>query len=502
MSEFTQSPDWQKLEQHHQAIRNQRIDAWFVEDPKRAERFSLQAAGLRLDYSKQHITAKTRDLLVNLAGQSGLAQAIESLFAGDKVNCTEQRPAWHTKLRANDDPQVVASLEKMLEFATQIHQQQWRGYTGKPITDVVNLGIGGSDLGPRMVVEALAPFHVNSLKVHFVANVDGADISDCLASLNPETTLFIVASKSFSTEETLTNANTARTWLMQDADASIVAKHFVAVSANVERAVAFGIIEDNIFEFWDWVGGRFSLWSAIGLPIGLAIGMENFQQLLAGAHAMDQHFATASFKHNMPVILALLSIWSINFDHCPSEAVIPYDQHLRLLPAYLQQLVMESNGKSVDKHGNQVDYATAVAIWGDVGTNGQHAFHQLLHQGMQTIPVDFIIVKQPQHNLTEHHRKLLANALAQSRALMLGKSDDNPHKVIAGNKPSNTILLEKLTPNTLGSLIALYEHKTFVQGIIWRINSFDQYGVELGKVIAKDIEKVLMQPDALEKWLP
>jgi glucose-6-phosphate isomerase len=506
-----QTHAWQQLEQHFDTLKNERMVDFFAEDKERACKFSLTAAGLLLDYSKNRITSDTLKLLCDLAESVNLKHHIEDLFTGKPVNNTEDRPALHTLLRdPSNNKEITETLHQMELFINSIYQGEWLGHTGKPITDIVNIGIGGSDLGPRLMCDALKTYQQNHVRVHFVANIDGTDIFNILRQLTPETTLFIIASKSFTTIETLTNAETAKKWLLHSIpDKTAIKHHFVAVSAKPERAVDFGIAEDNVFAFWDWVGGRFSLWSAIGLPIALAIGMENFKQLLHGAHAMDCHFREAPLEKNMPVLLALISIWYINFFHCAAQAIIPYDENLALLPNYLQQLDMESNGKSVDKDGDDIFYETAPIIWGGVGSNGQHAFHQLLHQSRRIIPVDFIIAIHNSHPYPQQHELLYYNCVAQSQALLFGLSKeqafcdlfaenlpDEParqlakHKAIPGNKPSNTLVLDKLSPQSLGALIALYEHKVFVQGIIWQINSFDQYGVELGKHLAKSLQHV------------
>jgi glucose-6-phosphate isomerase len=505
---LTHSPAWLALQAHFNETKEIKMADLFVDDKLRAETFSLTAAGLFLDYSKNRMTFETREKLVDLANASDLKQHIQQLFSGEAVNFTEQRPAWHTQLRAPlSVPEIKQSLKKMRQFINSIYNGSWQGYTEQVITDVVNIGIGGSDLGPRLVVDALKPYWQKKVNVHFVANIDGTDIHDTLTQLNPGTTLFIIASKSFTTIETLTNANTAREWFLAAAhDEAFISQHFIAVSANPSRALEFGICEANVFDFWDWVGGRFSLWSAIGLPIAMAIGMDNFQGLLNGAHQMDEHFKTAPFESNMPVIMATLGIWYNNFYHCHTQAVIPYDEHLQLLPAYLQQLDMESNGKSVNKRAEFIDYPTAPILWGGVGSNGQHAFHQLLHQSRRIIPVDFIMAANNHHPYKKQHELLKINCLAQSQAMLYGltaqqafyeliakgMNEDEAKRMamfksVPGNKPSNTLTFDTLTPEVMGSLIALYEHKVFVQGVIWEINSFDQYGVELGKQLATDL---------------
>jgi len=491
----------------------------FADDPLRFERFSLKLGGLLLDYSKNRITGETRELLISLARQAGVEAARARMFAGEKINFTEGRAALHVALRDRSNtsilvdgedimPSVNAVKHRAYDFSERVRAGDWRGYTGERITDIVNIGIGGSDLGPAMVCQALSPYRHPALTPHFVSNIDGTHISETLRRVDPRSTLFIVASKTFTTLETLSNARSARAWFVGHAGTeSAIAKHFVAISTNAEEVSKFGIETANMFEFWDWVGGRYSLWSAIGLPIILAIGKERFEELLTGAHAMDQHFLTAELDVNMPVLMGLLGIWYRNFFRMDSHVIAPYDQYLCRLPAYLQQLDMESNGKSVDREGNVIyDYDTGPVLWGEPGTNGQHAFFQLLHQGTRTMPVDFLVPIESQNPIGQHHRFLLANCLAQSEALMRGRTIDEvraalsgggsggtekerlaPHKVFAGNRPSNTLLFRKLDPHTLGMLLALYEHKVFVQGVIWRINSFDQWGVELGKQLAVDI---------------
>ncbi|MDO8953925.1 MAG: glucose-6-phosphate isomerase [Gammaproteobacteria bacterium] len=508
------SPAWQKLQDHYQTICSEHMRDWFIADPKRADRYTLQACGLELDYSKNRISDETLKLLIQLAETSGLRHKIDAMFAGEKINLTEDRAVLHVALRNQIDvlPAVAAQLSKMRKLVEAVHSGKWLGFSGKKITDVVNIGIGGSDLGPKMVTHALKPYHTGHVNCHFVSNVDGTDITETLQKLNPETTLFIIASKTFSTQETLMNAQTAKAWVLEKApNESAIAQHFIAISSKVDKVIAFGINAENCFEMWDWVGGRYSLWSSIGMPIALSIGMNGFVDLLKGAHAMDQHFKTAEFSQNMPIIMALLGIWYNNFFNAHSYAVLPYDDYLHFLPSYLQQADMESNGKSVTLDGKPVTYATGPVIWGGVGTNGQHAFHQLLHQGTPLVPVDFIIPVQTHNPTGEHHAALYANCLAQSQALMQGKtwdeayaelirqglSEENAkrlatHKVIPGNKPNNMLLTEKFTPETIGALIALYEHKIFVQSVIWNINAFDQWGVELGKQLGEPIFKSLL----------
>jgi glucose-6-phosphate isomerase len=496
------------LQAHRSGMATTHMRDLFAADPARAERFSLQVGDVLLDYSKNRVTDETMALLMRLAEEADVAGWRERMFGGEAINNTEGRAVLHVALRNRSNhpimidgedvmPKVNAVIEKMAAFAGQVRSGAWRGYSGERITDVVNIGIGGSDLGPQMAVQALAPYRHPQLKVHFISNIDGAHVKEALESLNPATTLFIVASKTFTTQETIINAHHARTWFLAQAqDVRHIAGHFVAVSTNREAVTAFGIDPANMFEFWDWVGGRYSLWSAIGLSIMLAVGAEHFDALLDGAHAMDAHFRDAPLDRNMPVILALLGVWYNNFFGAESQAILPYDHALRSLPAYLQQADMESNGKSVDRDGRAVDYATGPIVWGATGINGQHAFFQLLHQGTRLIPADFIVSAEPHDDLQDHHDLLLANFLAQTEALMRGRTHEETqsqtsqfvqHKVFDGNHPSNAILLQKLTPHALGMLIALYEHKIFVQGVIWNLNSYDQWGVELGKQLARRI---------------
>jgi len=518
MSELTQCSAWRALTDHYYEVCDQHMRDWFAQDPQRFERFSARFEDILVDYSKNRITAETFGLLMDLARERDLPGWIGRMFAGEKINVTEGRAVLHTALRNRSGrpvrvdgrdvmPDVDAVLARMREFSGRVRDGAWRGFSGKPITDVVNIGIGGSDLGPLMVTEALRPCGSDALRVHFVSNIDGSHIAGTLRRLDPATTLVIVASKTFTTQETLTNAQTARAWLLADAgDEAAVASHFVALSTNTEAVRAFGIDTANMFEFWDWVGGRYSLWSAIGLSIALYVGMDAFEELLGGAHAMDEHFRTAPLEGNLPVILGLIGIWYVNFFDAGSHAILPYDQYLHRFPAYFQQGDMESNGKRVTRAGHPVDYATGPVIWGEPGTNGQHAFFQLLHQGTRLVPADFLVAAESRHPLGEHQRILLSNFFAQTEALMRGRTAAEartelaaaglsgealerllPHKVFPGNRPSNSILYRKLTPRTLGSLIALYEHKIFVQGIVWDINSFDQWGVELGKQLARAI---------------
>lgn len=507
---------WQALEAHK--ADNLTIPQLFAENPNRFEQYSLNFADqILVDYSKNAINEKTLGLLRQLASECGLASATEAMFTGQKINRTENRAVLHTVLRNRSNtpvlvdgkdvmPEVNAVLAKMKDFCERVISGEWKGYTGKAITDVINIGIGGSDLGPYMVTEALRPYK-NHLTMHFVSNVDGTHIAETLKKVNPETTLVLVASKTFTTQETMTNAHTARDWLLAAAkDESAVAKHFAALSTNVKEVEKFGIDTNNMFEFWDWVGGRYSLWSAIGLSIALSIGFENFEQLLSGAHEMDKHFRTAPIEQNIPVTLALVGIWNSNFLGAETEALLPYDQYLHRFAAYFQQGNMESNGKFVGRDGKAVSYQTGPIVWGEPGTNGQHAFYQLIHQGTKIIPCDFIAPAQTHNAVGDHHAKLLSNFFAQTEALAFGKSKEVveqeflqagkkleevaeivPFKVFTGNKPTNSILVQKITPFTLGALIAMYEHKIFVQGVIFNIYSFDQWGVELGKQLANRI---------------
>jgi len=503
-----QSPPWKALAGHVAEVRPMR--ELFDRDPGRFDRFSAEGAGLFLDYSKNRITDKTMNLLFDLAGEADLAGRMEAMFSGARINTTENRAVLHVALRADADQlilvdginvveQVQGVLDQMDVFTDKVRSGEWKGYTGTRITDVVNIGIGGSDLGPRMVTAALDHYRQPDLAFHFVSNIDGTHIAQVLGKVRPESTLFIIASKTFTTQETLTNAHTARDWFLRSGAAqSDVARHFVALSTNEPAVRDFGIDPANMFAFWDWVGGRYSLWSCIGLSIALAVGMDNFRELLAGARDMDKHFRTTPFERNIPVLLALLGVWYRNFHGLESHAVLPYDQYLALLPAYLQQADMESNGKGVNRDGIPVTHATGPILWGEPGTNGQHAFYQLLHQGTTVVPCDFLVAVNPLHEIGEHHTILLANFLAQTEALMRGRTLAEaeaelepqvraalaPHKSFPGNRPSNSLLYERLTPRTLGSLIAMYEHKIFVQGVIWGVNSFDQMGVELGKQLA------------------
>ncbi|MDA8348548.1 MAG: glucose-6-phosphate isomerase [Pseudomonadota bacterium] len=504
-------PAWNALAQHHRAVAGKHLRELFAEDPRRAERFSVEGAGLFLDYSKNRITEETLQLLLQLATECGLRDRIEAMFGGQKINTTENRAVLHVALRAprgasilvdgtNVVPEVHAVLDRMAAFAERVRSGEWRGHTGKRIRNVINIGIGGSDLGPVMAYEALRHYSERSLCVRFVSNVDGADFIEATEGLDPSETLFIVSSKTFTTLETMTNAHTAREWLMRglSTDAKAVAKHFVAVSTNAQKVAEFGIDTDNMFGFWDWVGGRYSMDSAIGLSTMIAIGAENFHALLAGFHAMDEHFRATPFEHNLPVLLGLLGVWYTDFFGAQTVAVLPYEQYLKRFPAYLQQLTMESNGKHVTLEGAPVGVDTGPVYWGEPGTNGQHSFYQLIHQGTRLIPCDFIGFAHALTPLGRHHDMLLANVFAQGEALAFGKTPEQvraegtpewlvPHRVFEGNRPSNTILAERLTPHALGTLVALYEHAVFTQGVIWNINSFDQWGVELGKALAQAI---------------
>lgn len=513
MSSLTQSSAWLDLQAHQSVMAQQHLRELFQQDPQRFEKFSLHFNTILMDCAKQPINQETVDLLLALARQQKLKNWIVRMFAGEKINSTEQRAALHTALRGDQPimvdgldvmPDVKRVLKQMERFSVAIQTGARRGYTGKKFTDIVNIGIGGSDLGPVMVTEALKPYWLNGIVPHFISNVDGAQLAGVLHQLDPATTLFVIASKTFTTQETLTNAHSAREWfLSRGGSEKDVARHFVAVSTNRSAVEKFGIDTDNMFEFWDWVGGRYSLWSAIGLPIALTVGMDHFYSLLTGARAMDQHFATAPFEKNLPVMLGLIGIWHINFFGTTSHAVLPYDQSLHRFSAYLQQLEMESNGKRITRGGEVVDYSTGAIVWGEPGTNGQHAFYQLLHQGTQTISADFLAPCQSHYPMGDHHHLLLANFFAQTEALMTGKNEQEvraelelqgipaesvaqllPHKIFPGNRPTTSILFKKLDPQTLGSLIALYEHKVFVQSVIWNINPFDQWGVELGKQLA------------------
>ena len=512
----TETSAWKKLQAHYTEIQKASMAAMFQADSSRAEKFHLKWNDFLVDYSKNRISQETIDLLLELANETGLKSAIVDYFGGAIINQTESRAVLHTALRAKESavinvdgvnvmPEVYEVKNKVKTFTNEVTSGQRTGYTGKPFTDIVNIGIGGSDLGPVMAVEALQ-YYKNHLNVHFASNVDGDHVNEIIKKLNPETTLFVIVSKTFTTQETLTNSETIKAWFLKSATQEDVAKHFVAVSTNIQKVTEFGINPENVFPMWDWVGGRFSLWSAVGLSISLAVGFDNFNELLSGANEMDEHFKTTDFDKNIPVTLALLSVWYNNFFGAESEALIPYTQYLQKLAPYLQQGTMESNGKSVGRDGKPVNYETGTIIWGEPGTNAQHAFFQLIHQGTKLIPTDFIGFVKPLYGNEDHHDKLMSNFFAQTEALMNGKSAAQvqaefdkqglsaekasallPFKVFAGNKPTNTILIQKLTPKSLGSLIAMYEHKIFVQGFIWNIFSFDQWGVELGKQLANSI---------------
>jgi len=508
---LTAQAAWKALEAHHQQLRSSHLRELFSDDPKRGERLTAEAVGIYLDYSKNRITDETLKLLFQLADETGLRARIDAMFRGDKINITEDRAVLHVALRAprgasivvdgeNVVPQVHAVLDKMAEFSNRVRSGEWKGHTGKRIRTVVNIGIGGSDLGPVMAYEALKHYSERSMMFRFISNVDGTDFAEAVQDLDPAETLFIVSSKTFTTLETMTNAQSARTWLLAgfEGDEKSVAKHFVAVSTNAKKVSEFGIDTANMFGFWDWVGGRYSMDSAIGLSTMLAIGPENFSAMLDGFHQMDEHFRTAPFERNLPVLLGLLTVWYTDFFDAQTVAVLPYEQYLKRFPAYLQQLTMESNGKHVTLDGSEVNYATGPVYWGEPGTNGQHSFYQLIHQGTRLIPCDFIAFVKTLNPLGRHHDILIANVLAQTEALAFGKTAEQvkaegtpdwlvPHRVFEGNRPSNTILAERLTPETLGKLIALYEHSVFTQGAIWNIDSFDQWGVELGKVLAQRI---------------
>ena len=535
MTTLTQFPSWQKLCAHQKMVVPLHMRDLFETDPKRFDKYSLKFADILFDYSKHRITDETLPLLFQLAREANIEQWRDKMFAGEKINITENRAVLHTALRNRSNtpifvdgkdvmPEVNAVLKQMRAFSEQVRSGAWLGFTGKRITDIVNIGIGGSDLGPVMVCDALKPYARPDLNIHFVSNIDGAHLMRALEKCKAETTLFIVASKTFTTQETMTNALSARTWFLESAkDSMHVAKHFVALSTNMKSVADFGIDTKNMFAFWDWVGGRYSLWSAIGLSIALYVGMDNFEALLNGAHEMDVHFKTAPLEQNMPVILALIGIWYNNFFHVDTHAILPYDQGMARFPAYLQQADMESNGKFICRDGSRVQYKTGPVIWGEAGTNGQHAFYQLIHQGTQIVPADFLMPVHSHYAIGKHgyahHKILLANFLAQTQSLMLGKTKDEacaelekqglngdalekllPHKVFEGNRPTTSIVFDKLTPNTLGKLIALYEHKIFVQGMMWDINSYDQWGVEYGKQIAQQILPQLTSDEVVSNY--
>ncbi len=513
MSKLTNLPEWLALKEHQKQIDQRHIRDLFAADPNRFENFSLQFEDLLFDYSKNRITDETLTLLLNLAKARQLDVSIEDMFTGKRINKTENRAVLHTALRNRSNtpvyvdgqdvmPEVNRALQKMRDFCASVHSGEWKGYTGKAITDIVNIGIGGSDLGPKMVTKALTPYAIEGMRVHYVSNIDRADLLETLDKVSPETTLFLVASKTFSTQETMVNSKAARDWLLDKAkDKTAIAKHFVALSTHVKNVTDFGIDPNNMFEFWDWVGGRYSLWSSIGLSIALYLGMDNFEKLLEGAHEADKHFRNEPFEKNIPVIMALLGVWHNNFYYSDSHALLPYDHNLEYFAAYFQQGDMESNGKSVDMNGEPTDYSTGPIIWGQTGTNGQHAFYQLIHQGTKVIPCDFLAPAQSHGERTESHDILISNFLAQTEALMKGKTEAEVRadlgenadelliaaKVFSGDKPTNSFLFKKLSPHFLGALIAFYEHKIFIQGKIWNINSYDQMGVELGKVLAQAI---------------
>jgi glucose-6-phosphate isomerase len=513
-----ETKSWEKLESHYEVISHDAMIDMFESDKQRFNNFSIEWQDFLIDYSKNIINSETKKLLLDLAKECKLKQAIEAMFSGEKINETENRAVLHTALRSSDKtpllvddndikPLIQKELEKMKAFTEKLHQGELKGYSGKALKQIVNIGIGGSDLGPYMVTEALKPYQKEGIESFFVSNVDGSHLHQTLRKVNPEETLFIIASKTFTTQETMTNAQSAKDWFLKHSkDESAIANHFIALSTNKESVVKFGIDSDNMFEFWDWVGGRYSLWSSIGMSIACAVGYDNFQELLKGAEAMDKHFRETEFENNIPVLLAMLGVWYTNFFGAESQAILPYDQYLHRFAAYLQQGDMESNGKFVDRNGDPIAIQTGPVIWGEPGTNGQHAFYQLMHQGTKLIPSDFIATAQSQNPISDHHEKLLANFFAQTEALMKGKTEDeavnellksgksedeimdlSPFKVFEGNQPTNSILIKKLTPFNLGALVAMYEHKIFTQGIIWNVFSFDQWGVELGKQLAGNI---------------
>ena len=527
MADLTKLPAWTALQDHFNFFKYIHLNDLFL-DKNRFSEFSIQLDDILLDFSKNRINSDTFRLLLNLAEETGVRSAIDAMFSGEIINTTEKRSVLHTALRNRSNtptyvgdsdvmPQINEVLQKMKLFTDKVRSGKWKGYSGKSITDVVNIGIGGSDLGPLMVTEALKPYG-GDLNVHFVSNVDGTHIAETLKQINTETTLFVIASKTFTTQETLTNAHSAKDWFLQsEANVEDVAKHFVAISTNVEGVASFGINTQNMFEFWDWVGGRYSLWSSIGLSIALYIGFDNYEELLSGAHEMDLHFKTAPFEENIPVILGLLGVWYNNFFGAESHCILPYDQYMHRFAAYFQQGDMESNGKYINKNGEKVNYSTGPIVWGEPGTNGQHAFYQLIHQGTKLIPCDFIAPVNTQNPIGDHHAKLLSNFFAQTEALMKGKTSEQakkelesedfsdleleallPHKIFEGNKPTNSIFVKKLTPKVLGSLIAMYEHKIYTQSVIWNVNAFDQWGVELGKQLAKVILPELFNKDKVE----
>jgi len=529
MTKLTELPAWHALKAHYHDMKDVHMRELFSQDAQRFQRFSIEFNGILLDYSKNIMNAESKEKLVALAKECGLEDMRDRMFSGDHINNTENRAVLHTALRNRSNrpvmfdgedvmPKINHVLERMRSFTDSVRNGEWKGCTGKRITDIVNIGIGGSDLGPVMVCEALKTFSKEGLNIHFVSNVDGTQMVETLKHLSRETTLFVIASKTFTTQETLTNARTARDWfLTRGGSKAAVAKHFVAVSTNAQAVKNFGIDPDLMFEFWDWVGGRYSLWSAVGLSIALYLGMDNFELLLSGAHDMDEHFKTAPLEENIPVILGLLGVWYNNFWQADSQAILPYDQYMHRFAAYLQQGDMESNGKSTTREGDAVDYSTGPIIWGEPGTNGQHAFYQLIHQGTKLVPCDFLAPIDSKNPIGQHHTILLSNFFAQTEALMRGKTTEEvrmelekkglshddleallPHKVFQGNKPSNSILFQRLNPQTLGGLIAMYEHKIFVQSVIWDINAYDQWGVELGKELARSILPELMFDDDVD----
>lgn len=522
---------WDKLKENFESIKSEHMLDLFANEPDRFSTFSILKDDILLDYSKNRVNQKTIDLLIEFAEECKLQSAIEAMFDGEKINETEGRAVLHTALRNFNDQELIhdgenilalvrKEQEKMKRFSDRLHSGEWKGHSGKKITQIVNIGIGGSDLGPVMVTEALKPYWIDGIETYYVSNVDGSHIHETLKKLDHEKCLFMIASKTFTTQETMTNADTAKKWLIEKYNGvdSVVKSHFVALSTNTKAVTDYGINPENMFEFWDWVGGRFSLWSSIGLSIACTVGYDNYEALLRGAGEMDQHFRNSEFKNNMPVILALLGIWYNNFFKCETQSILCYDQYLHRFAAYLQQGDMESNGKSIDRNGDAIDYQTGSIIWGEPGTNGQHAFYQLIHQGTKLIPSDFIAASQAHHKLIDHHNKLLANFFAQTEALMKGKTKEEaleeikdmepkkrekilPYKVFPGNVPTNSILIKKLTPETLGKLIAMYEHKIFVQGILFNVYSFDQWGVQLGKQVAQDILPELENEDNIESHL-
>ena len=518
----TQTKSWAKLQSNYKTIKNKHMRDMFSDDPDRSSRFSIKVDDIFIDYSKNIVTEETLKLLGNLSKEVGLKEATDNMFLGEKINETEGRAVLHIALRntskkpilvdgKNIMPEINAELDHMEKFSEEIITGSWKGYTGKPIKNIVNIGIGGSDLGPIMVTESLKPYKKQNITPYFVSNIDASHITETLKKVNPETTLFIIASKSFTTQETMTNAQTAREWFLKVAkDPKHVEKHFVAISTNIPAAEKFGIPKENTFKFWDWVGGRYSLWSTIGLSISCSIGFENFKDLLKGAHDMDKHFHEAPFEKNAPAILAMIGVWNTNFLKAKTEAILPYDQYMHRFPAYLQQACMESNGKYIDRKGDKVDYSTSPVVWGEPGTNGQHSFYQLIHQGTEIVPCDFIASAISHNPIGGHHSILLSNFFAQTQALMQGRTEKEvreelkkdglseeevkrltPFRTFEGNKPTNSILIKKITPRTLGSLIALYEHKVFVQGVVWNIFSFDQWGVQLGKQLSSNILPML-----------